>query len=70
MSSLATLMGIPPEDEAEFFNLSQELFWDMMQRQRASDGAIDGEGVPRAMLIALQEGMRIHSIRSKAPSNR
>ncbi len=69
VSSLATVMGIPPDHQAEFFNLAQELFWDMMQRQRASDAAIDGEGAPRAMLIALQEGMRIHSIRSKTPSN-
>lgn len=64
LSSLATLMGVPPDREAEFFALAQELFWDMMRRQGARDAAVE-EGAPRAMLIALQEGMRINSIPKK-----
>ena len=68
LSSLATLMGVPPDRQSEFFILAQELFWDMMQRQGASVAVIE-EDAPRVMLIALQEGMRIHSIPSKTPSN-
>lgn len=69
LSSLATLMGIPPDRQTEFFILAQELFRDMMQRQTSSDAAIDGEGGPLAILIALQEGIRLHSIPSKTPFN-
>ena len=68
LSSLATLMGVPPDRQAEFFILAQDLFWDMMHRQGARDAAGE-EGAPRAMLIALQEGMRIHSIPNTTPSN-
>lgn len=63
--SLATLMGVPPERQPEFFRLAQELFGDMMQRQRTSDATVE-EDAPRRMLIALQEGMRMHFIPSKA----
>jgi hypothetical protein len=68
LTSLATLMGIPPDRQAEFFALAQELFWETMQRQGTSDEAIE-EDAPRAVLIALQERMRIQSIPSKTPSN-
>lgn len=69
LASLATLMGVPPDRQAEFFSLAQALFWDMMQRQRVGDADVEGEGPPQDVLIALQEGMRIHSIPSKTPSN-
>jgi Protein of unknown function (DUF3015) len=69
LSSLATLMGVPPERQAEFFALAQETFLNMMQEQGKIVEAAEVEIAPRAVLIALQEGMRIHSIPDKTPSN-
>lgn len=68
LSSLATLMGVPTDRQAEFFGLAQEIFWDMMQRQGASDATVAEEHAPNIMLIALQDGMRMHSIPSTTPS--
>lgn len=69
LTSLATLMGVPPDRQTEFFSLAQELFWDMMQRQGASDVAVE-EDAPRAVLIALQKAMVERPGQEKIPMNR
>jgi Protein of unknown function (DUF3015) len=69
LTSLATLMGIPPERQAEFFILAQEQFRDLMQRQGGSDEAA-AEDASRAMLIALQKALVERSGHGEVPMNR
>jgi hypothetical protein len=70
LSSLATLMGIPTDRQAEFFSLAQEIFWDMMQRQGAGDATVEAEDAPRTMLLALQKAIVERSGQGKAPVSR
>jgi hypothetical protein len=51
LASLATLLGVPAEQQAEFFAMTQEKYATLVQ---------SGETSPRAMLISLQEAMAAH----------
>jgi len=53
LASLATLMGVPAEHQAEFFALTQEKYISLIQ---------SGETTPGAMLTALQEAMATHPV--------
>ncbi|MBX3304307.1 MAG: DUF3015 family protein [Nitrospira sp.] len=54
--SLATLMGVPPERQAEFFSLAQDRYLSLMQA---------GDVSPKAMLTALQAAMARQSTVAK-----
>lgn len=69
LASLATLMGVPKDRQPEFFVLAQEMYLNMLQEQGRTAQAAEAEPEPQAVLMALQEGMRTHSIPSKASVN-
>jgi hypothetical protein len=56
LASLATLLGVPVEQQAEFFALTQEKYATLIQ---------SGETTPAAMLKALHEAMAEHPIFAK-----
>lgn len=56
LASLATLLGIPAEQQAAFFAMTQEKYSTLIQ---------SGEPTPVAMLKALQETMATHPVLAK-----
>lgn len=69
LASLAALMGVPPERQAEFFALAQEIYLDMLQEQGKNNEKVEVEVAPQAVLIALRKGMLTRSIPSNASVN-
>lgn len=61
LTSLATLLGVPAEQQGEFFVLTQEKYTTLIQ---------SGETTPVAMLKALQDAMTAHPVLAKVSSNR
>jgi Protein of unknown function (DUF3015) len=53
LASLATVMGVPAEQQPAFFAMTQEKYATLVQA---------GETTPRAMLAALQEAMAAHPV--------
>jgi len=53
LASLATLLGVPAEQQSAFFSMTQEKYTTLIQ---------SGEATPRAMLTALQEAMAAHPV--------
>ncbi|TAJ27423.1 MAG: DUF3015 domain-containing protein, partial [Nitrospirae bacterium] len=56
LASLATLMGVPAEQQAEFFALTQEKYQTLVR---------SGEQQPVALLTALHEAMAAHPVLAK-----
>ncbi|WP_447977867.1 DUF3015 domain-containing protein [Candidatus Nitrospira bockiana] len=61
LASLATLMGIPAEHQAEFFGMAQERYISLVQ---------SGEATPVAMLKALHDAVAAHPVLAKVSLNR
>jgi hypothetical protein len=61
LASLAALMDIPKEHQAEFFALAQERYASLMQA---------GETAPVAMIKALNDAMAGHPVLAKVSSTR
>ncbi len=57
LASLATLMGVPEEQQPAFFAMTQEKYATLVQ---------SGETTPAAMLKALQEAMAAHPMLAQA----
>ncbi|MDA2909483.1 DUF3015 domain-containing protein [Nitrospiraceae bacterium AH_259_D15_M11_P09] len=53
LASLATLMGVPEDQQAEFFTLAQDKYTTLIQ---------SGETTPVAMLKALNDAMETHPV--------
>ena len=61
LASLATLMGVPAEHQAEFFAMTQERYLALIRA---------GDGSPAAMVEALHEAITDHPVLAKvAPSH-
>jgi hypothetical protein len=56
LASLATLMGVPAEHQAEFFAMTQEKYATLIK---------SGETTPVAMLKALNDAMAAHPVLAK-----
>ena len=61
LSSLATLMGVPSEHQAEFFAMAQEKYTTLIK---------SGDTTPVAMLKALHEAAAAHPVLAKISLNR
>lgn len=61
LTSLATLLGVPAEQQGEFFAMTQEKYTTLIQ---------SGETTPVAMLKALQDAMTARPVFAKLSSNR
>jgi hypothetical protein len=61
LASLATLMGVPAEHQAEFFALTQEKYTTLIQA---------GEATPVAMLKALNAAMAEHPVLAQVSTKR
>jgi hypothetical protein len=61
LESLATLMGVPAEHQAEFFVLTQERYTNLIQ---------GGESSPVALVKALNDAIAGHPILAKATATR
>lgn len=61
LASLATLLGVPAEQQGEFFVLTQEKYTTLIQ---------SGETTPVAMVNALQDAMTAHPVLAKLSTNR
>ncbi|MGH7232775.1 MAG: DUF3015 domain-containing protein [Nitrospiraceae bacterium] len=61
LASLATLMGVPAEQQSEFFSLTQDKYTTLIQ---------SGETAPVAMLKALQDAAASHPVLAKLSLNR
>lgn len=61
LASLATLMGVPAEQQPEFFAMAQEKYRSLMQ---------DGTTSPVAMVTALHEAMAAHPVLAKVSMDR
>jgi hypothetical protein len=57
LASLATLLGVPAEQQPAFFSMTQEKYTTLVQ---------SGETTPAAMLKALQEAMAAHPVLAMA----
>jgi hypothetical protein len=57
LASLATLLGVPAEQQPAFFAMTQEKYTTLVQ---------SGETTPAAMLKALQEAMAGHPVLARA----
>ena len=57
LASLATLLGVPAEQQPAFFAMTQEKYATLVQ---------SGETTPRAMLTSLQEAMAAHPVLAQA----
>jgi hypothetical protein len=57
LASLATLLGVPEEQQPAFFVMTQEKYATLVQ---------SGETTPRAMLTALHEAMAAHPVLARA----
>lgn len=61
LASLAMLMGVPAEHQAEFFAMTQEKYTALIK---------SGETTPVAMLKALHDAMAAHPVLAKLSTNR
>ena len=61
LASLATVMGVPAEHQAEFFALTQEKYTTLIQ---------SGEAAPAAMIKALNAAMASNPVLAQVSSNR
>lgn len=61
LASLATLIGVPAEQQDEFFSLTQDNYMTLIQ---------SGETTPVAMMKALHEAMTAHPVFAKISMNR
>ncbi len=61
LASLATLLGVPAEQQSEFFAMTQDRYATLVR---------SGESSPVAMLKALQEAMAEHPVLAKVSMNR
>lgn len=61
LASLATLMGVPVEQQPEFFTLTQEKYPSLMQAGKES---------PAAMIETLDDAMVAHPVLAKVSVNR
>lgn len=61
LASLATLMGVPAEHQAQFFALTQEKYTSLVQA---------GDTSPVAMVKALNEAMAGHPVLAKVSTTR
>lgn len=59
LASLATLMGVPTEQQPAFFALAQERYATLIQ---------GGEEAPKALLTALHDAMAQHPVLAKVSS--
>jgi len=58
LAALATLMGVPPDRQHDFFSMAQAKYVDLIDH---------GETTPRAMLTALQSAMAGHPVLADIP---
>lgn len=61
LASLATLMGVPAEQQPEFFALTQERYTSLVQA---------GETSPAALVKALNDAISAHPVLAKVSMNR
>ena len=61
LAALAALLGIPTEQQAEFFAMTQEKYLTLVRA---------GEASPVAMLTALHDAMAAHPVLAKASATR
>ncbi len=61
LASLATLMGVPEDQQAEFFTLAQDNYTTLIQ---------SGETTPVAMLKALHDAMETHPVLAQLSTDR
>jgi hypothetical protein len=61
LASLATLLGVPAEHQAEFFAMTQEQYTSLIQ---------SGEASPVALVKALHDAMAAHPVLVKGSANR
>jgi hypothetical protein len=61
LASLATLFGVPAEQQPAFFAMTQERYQILLE---------SGETSPAAMLQALHEAMAAHPVLAKVSMNR
>ena len=61
LASLATLLGVPAEHQAEFFAMTQEQYTSLIQ---------SGEASPVALVKALHEAMAAHPVLAKGSTAR
>jgi len=61
LASLAALMGVPAEQQAAFFALTQAKYTTLIQ---------SGETTPVAMLTALHDAMKAHPVLAKVSDHR
>ena len=61
LTSLATLMGVPEDQQAEFFTLAQDNYTTLIQ---------SGETTPVAMLKALHDAMETHPVLAQLSTDR
>ena len=61
LTSLATLMGVPAEHQAEFIALARERYTSLIQ---------SGETTPKALLTALNDVLVQHPVLAKVSMNR
>ena len=57
LASLATLLGVPEEQQPAFFAMTQEKYATLVEA---------GEDSPRAMLTALHEALAVHPVLARA----
>ncbi len=61
LASLATLMGVPEEQQAEFFAMTQEKYLSLIEA---------GETSPVAMVKALNDATGTHPVLAKVSADR
>lgn len=61
LTSLATLLGVPAEQQGEFFAMTQERYTSLLQA---------GETSPVAMVEALHDAVAQHPVLAQAPASR
>jgi hypothetical protein len=61
LASLATLLGVPAEHQAEFFAMTQEQYTSLIQ---------SGEASPVALVKALHDAMAAHPVLAKGSTTR
>ena len=61
LASLATLLGVPAQEQAEFFSMTQEQYTSLIQ---------SGEASPVALVKALHEVMAAHPVLAKVSTTR
>lgn len=59
LASLATLLGVPAEQQAEFFAMTQERYTSLIQ---------SGEASPIALVKALHDAMAAHPVLARLPA--